>query len=677
MCIGMVVRLALRSFRQNWASWLLAALLAVAFILRAYGLNWDRGQYFHPDERQILMVVERLKLPSDWRTLWSAESPLNPRFFAYGSLPIYLLRVASWLLALWDAGWSSLTRFYLLGRILSAALDTCIVAAAYVLAGRAFRDRRVAVATSALLTFTVLHIQLAHFYTVDTLLALLILLAVDRAMRVAKGGRQRDGIWLGVWLGAALATKLSVLPLVIVTVIAWLAFGWPPQSRSIGPCGGSSGLQHAHEGLCYGDGPQSSSGARSGVGPCGRSGGVRDASEGLCHGDSLWLGLRAAWHRVRRSVCRTLAVAALTFLALQPYALIDAVRFGQGVVTEIAMSQGWADFPYTRQYLGTPAFVYQVRQMFLFTLGPGLTLMGLAGLLYAAWRTWRQPDRAQVPWLAWVLLYGLAQGVSFVKFVRYMLPLSPFLCMTGAALLLRLWDAASALTGRIRGCAARASVGLMAALVLASTVFYALAFARIYSQPHPWLQATAWICTHAPSGSKFSADAWDDVLPLEPYEGDDCPPDYSRVVLDLHAADTAEKRAGLLDLLESCDYIVLPSDRLYAPLSRFPQRYPLASHYYQQLFAGHLGFELVAAPAVYPSLAGITLLDDPRAGLHLATPPLLQQRALPGLVLNLGRADESFTVYDHPQPLIFARVQRLSREDLERLLKSDWTSGVF
>jgi len=649
----MVVRLTLRSFRQNWASWLLAALLAVAFGLRVYGLNWDRGLYFHPDERQILMVVERLTLPKDWRALLTPESPLNPRFFAYGSLPIYLLRCVSWLLSLWDAGWASLTRFYLLGRVLSTILDTGIVAAAYVVACRAFGDRRVAVLTSVLLTFAVLHIQLAHFYTVDTLLSLLVLLAVDRAMRVAQEGRRRDGIWLGVWLGAALATKLSVLPLAGVVVVAWVAFGW-----SATDCGSTASAPNA----------------RGSIGPCGRPDGTHNAQQRPCCVGSpqrLW----AAWGRVKRGVWGSLGLAVLTFLVLQPYALIDALRFGQGVVTELAMSQGWSDFPYTRQYLDTPRFLYQVRQMFLFTLGPGLTLVGLAGLLYVASRVWKWRDCRQVVWLSWVLLCGLAQGMSFVKFVRYMLPLSPFLCMAGAELLCQAWDAAGAparaLAGGVRRWVARAALGLVGGLVLVSTILFALAFVRIYAQPHPWLQATAWICAHAPPGSAFSADAWDDPLPLDSQGGDGCPTDYSHLVLDLHATDTAEKRERLLDALQAWDYIVLPSDRLYAPLSRYPGRYPLASRYYQQLFAERLGFQLVAAPAVYPNLAGMTLLDDPRAGLGLAAPPLLQQRSLPGLVLDLGRADESFTVYDHPQPLIFAKVQRLSREDLMRLLASD------
>jgi hypothetical protein len=113
---------------------------------------------------------------------------------------------------------------------------------------------------------------------------------------------------------------------------------------------------------------------------------------------------------------------------------------------------------------------------------------------------------------------------------------------------------------------------------------------------------------------------------------------------------------------------VLSSQRLYAPITRLSHRYPLASRYYQQLFAEQLGFRLVAAPTVFPQLAGVALVDDPRAGLTLSVPPLLAERVPPGLALSLGQADESFTVYDHPQPLVFQKVRPLNHEELQGLL---------
>jgi len=252
-----------------------------------------------------------------------------------------------------------------------------------------------------------------------------------------------------------------------------------------------------------------------------------------------------------------------------------------------------------------------------------------------------------------------------------MLPLVPFLCMAGAALVCAAWESATTLTYRR---AARCGVGVILVLVLMFTVGYALAFVRIYAQQHAWLQASAWICEHVPQGATLMVETWDDPLPVSaPGRDVGCPVAYSSIAVDMHAAETDAKREQLLDALQSCDYVVLSSDRLYASLTRLPQRFPLAIRYYQQLFRERLGFQLVAAPAVYPNLGGVILCDNPRTGTDLATPALLAQRKLSGWVIDLGRADESFTVYDHPQPLIFAKTEHLARTELEKRLTAPST----
>jgi len=604
--------------RRNWAGLTLAVLLPVAFSLRVYGLDWDRGLFFHPDERQILMVITRLSLPDNLRVILTPESTLNPRFFAYGSFPIYLLRLLSWLLALWRAEWASITHFYLLGRLLSAFFDTITVYAAYLLARKVY-DRRVAVLTATFVTFTVLHIQLAHFYTVDTVLTSVVLLTMNKAVDVAQSGRLRDGALLGVLFGVALATKVSVLPLAVVVLVAWAASAWHVQS---------------------GEG--------------------RVAPK-----------LRTVWRQVRRGVLLTFSLTMLCFVLLEPYALIDWYSFGQGVVQEVAMSQGWVDFPYTRQYAGTLPYLYQARQILLFAMGLPLGLLGLSGLLYLGLRLRRKRSRREVVLLSWPLLYALMQGAAYAKFMRYTLPLLPFLCLAGAAMSVRAWDSVEAsVATRGRRRAVRCGLGALLCIVLVSTAFYAFAFLSTYAQVHPWMQASSWLCQHLPEGSTVMTEYWDDPLPVHSAaQGGGCPKKYVFFRQDLYASDADTKLEHLLNGIQASDYIVLSSDRLYAPITRLAECYPLSSRYYQELFAECLGFKLVAAPTVYPQLAGITLLDNPRAGLPLATPPLLAANRPRGLVFDLGRADESFTVYDHPQPLIFEKVLHLPRHELQALLK--------
>lgn len=616
----MCIALTGRWLRQHWTALLLALLLPVALSLRLYGLNWDRGLFFHPDERQILMVVGRLALPQDWAAFLSAQSPLNPAFFAYGSFPIYLLRIVSSILGLWQADWASLGRYYLLGRLLSALFDTCTVYFTHALACKTFEDRRVAILAAALVALTVLHIQLAHFYTVDTLLTLLVLLAVSKALDVARRGQMRDGILLGVLFAAMLATKISALPFAAIVLVAWISYAWPKRTNP----------------------------------------------------DSVLLSLKEAWRQVRRNVLWTFAAALACFILFEPYALIDALRFGQDVVREVGMSQGWFDFPYTRQYAGTWRYFYQARQLLLFGMGLPLGLSGLVGLLYVAWQVWKHPLRVQAVWLCWPLLYAMTQGAAYVKFMRYMLPLTPFLCTAGAVLLVRLWERAKTVQGVHKKQMARLGAAFLTACVVFGTAFYALAFLNIYAQPHPWIQATMYLCEHLPQGATVLTEYWDDPLPqYGAKERGGCPQEYTFFTVDMYDVDSEAGLGRLLDGLLASDCITLSSDRLYAPISRLARRYPTASRYYQQLFAERLGFKLASAPAVYPYLAGVTFLDNPRAGLPLPTLPLLAANRPAGWLIDLGRADESFTVYDHPQPLVFQRVERLSREELRARLQAE------
>ncbi|MEW6233500.1 MAG: hypothetical protein AB1566_14470, partial [Chloroflexota bacterium] len=58
--------------------WLALILLAAAG-LRVYGIDWDQGHYFHPDERWLLMVTEGTSLPSSLaQALDPSRSTLNP-----------------------------------------------------------------------------------------------------------------------------------------------------------------------------------------------------------------------------------------------------------------------------------------------------------------------------------------------------------------------------------------------------------------------------------------------------------------------------------------------------------------------------------------------------------------------------------------------------------------------
>jgi hypothetical protein len=117
---------------------LLVLVLAVGSALRLYGLNWDAGHWLHPDERQIYFISSSLAWPQNLSEALRADSPLNPGFFAYGSLPIYLLRVFASLLALVWPALRQADNLHLAGRPLAAIFDLGTVYLTYRLARALF-----------------------------------------------------------------------------------------------------------------------------------------------------------------------------------------------------------------------------------------------------------------------------------------------------------------------------------------------------------------------------------------------------------------------------------------------------------------------------------------------------------------------------------------------------------
>ena len=121
--------------RETWQYAALVLILLVAASFRLYGLAWDSGYLFHPDERKILLVVSSLNLPASIPDFLSADSPLNPKFFAYGSFPIYLLRAVSALAPVNSYNVPGRVDTYvalgLLGRTLSALFDLATLTLAH------------------------------------------------------------------------------------------------------------------------------------------------------------------------------------------------------------------------------------------------------------------------------------------------------------------------------------------------------------------------------------------------------------------------------------------------------------------------------------------------------------------------------------------------------------------
>ncbi len=639
-----------RPFDRNsiLAATALAVILVVALAFRLYGIDWDEGYGYspHPDERNVISLIEGIDFPSpgDLGALLDAErSPWNPGRFAYGSFPLYLLKIAHSIVP------GDLYEVRTIGRGLSALADVCVVFLTYLLGARLY-GRRQGLLAAGLVSLAVIHIQLSHFLTFDIVLGLTTIAALYFMHRVAVGGQLRDSVIAGVIVGLGLATKVSMAPMYLALAMAHLLYVVPVLGAAAG-----------------------------------------DRNESSRRIGTAFVGLLAAG-------CASLA----TFIIVQPYAIIDASRFVADVTEQSEMVRRIRDYPYTRQYIDTAAYLYHVRQLAAFGLGWPLGIVAWAGLLYASLRGMRfyhglvylvvgwlipmglllistgivfiaaasmiafaalvatlgvrsRESRGTVLLLSWVVPYLLVTGAFQVKFTRYLIPVTPLLVLFGAQMLFHLWEWAAASHRRWH----RHVVAAVMVALVAVTGLYALAYMGVYQTLHTAVRSSEWLNRNAPEGSVILMEHWEEGVPdLGRY-------DVPR--LPVYENDTPHKLDGMADDLARADYILYYSNRLYGTITRLPERYPVTSAYYRLLFGGELGFRLANVETSYPNLAGVTLVDDTYGRPGLPTPE--GQEKLPGLNINLGYADESFSAYDHPKGLVFENVERLDADTIrDRIL---------
>ena len=607
-----------------------------ALALRLYGIDWDQGYHYHPDERFLLLFkVPEIQWPIG--DLWSslldpATSSWNPRWFAYGSFPFYQLYFLNQLAPALHPDYV-LDDLRFLGRGLSALFDVGAIFLTYLLGARLF-GWRTGLLAAAFGMLAVIHIQLSHFAAFDVQLVFWVLVALYGAARVLERPDLPGVLLTGAGLGLALATKTSVLPLIIPIATAYLLYGCTEQSSQ-----------------------------------------------------RLQLNIDPA--RVRRALwglAGTAGVAALLFVIAMPYALLDWATFTRDVLEQSEMAMRIRDYPYTRQYVDTTPYLYHIQQLISWGFGIPLGLLAWLGLVLACLRGLRNPHAGDLLLLAWVLPYFLFIGATPVKYLRYLLPITPVLLLLAAHVLVLWWESSRPRERALSPVAPRLvtprfylalvlrrifSPAVVTVIVLTTTAWYALAFTNIYQEAHPATRLSEWVNEHVPKGSVLLKEHWGEGVPrLEQYQIQELP---------LYEPDDAAKLGQLVHRLEGSDYVVFFSNRLYGTIPRLPERYPLTSRYYRLLFSGDLGYRLVHTSNAEVSFLGVTWRNDTftRPGLP---PPEGISYPSQGLVLHMGYADESFTVYDHPMTLLFKKEQALSAPELTALLQpalfTDTPSGV-
>ena len=601
----------------------LLAITAVALILRFTGIKWGTGYYLHPDELHLSTVLTRISMPISFREyLNSPTSPLNPfnheTGFIYGTFPLFL---AKWVGSFTD--FTAINNNHIPGRWLSALADTGTVVLAWWI-GRMLWNRWVGLLAALLLAFTMLHIQTAHYFTTDAWSAFFATGSFAFILAAWKHHRWFAYALAGLFVGLAAASKPNML-----AAVGFLAL---PALETVRVHGWGGLIPRMAPTFEDEDAPPETSDPPSASGP----------PIPVILASALALMVAAWTFRVAQPY--TFEGSSLFSFRLDPRWLAD-VDFWRGV------QSGAIDYPPSHQWTERTPVVFQMKNLVLWGMGPALGISVLGGF---AWQVWRiLTARAWPSWLlliptGWIAFHIFYYGIALSKTQRYLLPAYPLLIVFGAAGIVAAirWGWAS---GHIRLPRLSWSLAIprwchpglvLPVIVVATTVFYGIAFTSIYTKPHSRVAASEWIVENVPNGSVIVNEYWDSGLPVGIPEMADHY--YISYNISPYDDENPQKLTTMIGTLQTADYVILSSNRLVDSISRLPWRFPMANAYYDALFSGELGFEMVGHFTSYPELFGIEIDDR--------------------------EAEEALTVYDHPEVYIFRKTDAWNAHDAWYLL---------
>jgi 4-amino-4-deoxy-L-arabinose transferase-like glycosyltransferase len=549
---------------------------------RFYGLDWGLPYHFHTDERFTAVFAERLRTAESIARL--TDEPyffLYPPFLSY--LLIGLVNLVGFFHPFSPTEPAGGTVYYLLARGITACFGSATLVLVYFL-GKRLYNKSIGLLAAVCLALSVLHVRDSHFFTVDVPFTFFVVLVGLFAATMAEKGTIQSYLFSGIFAGVGLATKQTALMILPVIVTA--------------------------------------------------------------HGMAMFKRQAASWGAVKEVgfSCRfwgllllPIVLAGFTFLLLDPFVLINPRRFLQmsQIIHQFVMG---TNQPYwSFQFTGT-TIAYWFTNLLFFGMGPLLELVCVLGILWALWKR----KTGDILILAFLLPYFYFIGNGYMKFIRYAVPLLPFLCLLGARFLFDLWESS---TRKI----ARLAVGALTAAVIVTSALYTLAYLNIYREEDVRVQAAAWIHSQIPAGSTVLIDD----SAATPLMGSRFfrPEFSSRTVVEDQMYVTKKDyfnikilnlltvpprpplpspwwKSYLEERLANVDYIIM-SDEHYEQYSHRPDTYPVLNKFYRDLLQGDLGYHLIKTFKTYPALFGYSLNDD--------------------------RAELTFRLFDHPKIWIFRR----------------------
>lgn len=356
----------MKKLLNKYQSLLIAIIILLGISLRFYNLNWGAPFYFHPDERNIAYSVTNLSFPNQ----------MNPHFFAYGSLPIYLIYFTG---IFWNiiSGFSNnslnLTQVpfenaIIISRLYSAFLSIILLFLVYRL-GIILKNKTTGILALFLASTSVGLIQFAHFGTFEIWLSLFSSLLLFSLIKFIKTKKEVYFYISAIILGLLISIKISSFVLFLLPILVLL---------SINKFNIHKNLRHFFL-LCF--------------------------------------------------------LAFIFYAITSPYTFIDPNAFKSSINYESKVALGTLPVFYTQGFYNTQPVIFQILKVFPFLLNPLLAIIFIPSLFYTLFLTIKNKNKSLLILNLFFIILFLSQVFFFVKWTRYMVSTLPFLYLSIAIFL--------------------------------------------------------------------------------------------------------------------------------------------------------------------------------------------------------------------------------------------------
>lgn len=348
---------------KRYTKHILFVLLLIAALLRFVNISWGAPYFFHPDERNIASSVSQLVFPTQ----------LNPHFFAYGSLPIYVIYGTGVIVNLFshahDLFAVSFDTAIIVSRVYSALLSTVMIPLVFVIT-RKMHTHVTALLATTLTTMSVGLIQFAHFGTFEMWLTFFSLLLFYICLLYLDKPSHKLLLAIGCTLGILISVKVSSLVLLIFPFL-FVLLRYIQQYK-----------QRQRFGVLL-----------------------------MIVAENLIIFLTAV----------------LVFMLTNPYVFKDFSSFAGSMNYESGVALGTLPVFYTGEFYNALPVWFQFTRIYPFLLNPLNTVIFIPAFIFYLIYALRKKSASMIFLTLFFVALFVSQAFLFAKWTRYIVPTLPFM----------------------------------------------------------------------------------------------------------------------------------------------------------------------------------------------------------------------------------------------------------